>query len=818
MKNPQYYFMKKIFCFTVCILIVWADGLGQTPVAGINDYSLEKKRLYVQICGLYLYASNQGLIDLDSAMSLACRAQHLSPSLAYDEGYNDGRMLPGKWLIDNHQLSQAVTLLDKLKDKEHTLLLLQLGSYYLFKPGANSTDLGGALYFLQKAEQESKLIQDDMLHMETLAMLGRYYAQAGNYRESKKLLSGVVESYRNKGKPSQIAQALNNLATNLPFSDTTKLATFEKCVAIYKKLGNKEKQIELVHKIVDIHFRSGKVEQAITLLQQALAWQQEIGFRHTHYTHTVLVFLYYADGDYKRILFHSESAVNVMVATGDTTFSGPVYLRLGGAYSLVNRIDEAVVAYQKAMKAEHSNSLYLYKSFAEGAEMLAIAGRPEEAVDILNDLITKSPPQALYDKMITERILGFSYLKLNQFSKAETHYLKALKVGDSIDIPAMKKDVAATYSLAASFYALSGNVKQADYLLSAAIKNPGNLTTVQEDLRNLKTKFIIDSTNGDYLSALKDFQHFTFVNDGQTAREIEIKYESSKKEQEIKYLNQQTALQKNQLKQADTIKNITLGAIFLLIIIVALIYSQYQTNRRKNKVISRKKESLELLVKEKEWLLKEVHHRVKNNLQTVVSLLESQSAYLQDDALLAIQDSQNRVYAMSLIHQKLYQAENVASINMAAYLPELVHYLQESFNTKSINFDLQIMAVELDVSQAIPLGLIVNEAVTNSIKYAFPLNNLNKGSKQISIGLSQHNHRQVTLVVTDNGAGMPKSSHSTKTGSLGLKLVKGLTEDLAGNFSIQSGEGTQITISFTANKPLHKLHSQQDIALNGTLL
>ena len=127
------------------------------------------------------------------------------------------------------------------------------------------------------------------------------------------------------------------------------------------------------------------------------------------------------------------------------------------------------------------------------------------------------------------------------------------------------------------------------------------------------------------------------------------------------------------------------------------------------------------LLKDKEWLIKEVHHRVKNNLQMVISLLNSQSIYLNDEAaVVAIQESQRRMHAMSLIHQKLYQSENVGVIDMRAYINEFISYLKDIFETgSSIRFEQDVDPIKLDVGQAVPVGLILNEVITNSIKYAF---------------------------------------------------------------------------------------------------
>ncbi|SHL96844.1 histidine kinase dimerization/phosphoacceptor domain -containing protein [Chitinophaga sp. CF418] len=286
-------------------------------------------------------------------------------------------------------------------------------------------------------------------------------------------------------------------------------------------------------------------------------------------------------------------------------------------------------------------------------------------------------------------------------------------------------------------------------------------------------------------------------------QDLKLKDQNIKlKEKDISLLTQESLLQAIRLKETRITRNYMIAGALMLVLLLGLAYNRFKVKQRSNREINAKNQSLQRLVEEKEWLLKEVHHRVKNNLQTVVSLLESQSAYLQDDALTAIQDSQNRVHAMSLIHQKLYLGENVASINMAVYLPELVNYLRDSFNVhQQIRFQLDIAPTELDVSQAVPLGLIVNEAITNSIKYAFVES---RQGQVITVRLSESDEKHIELVISDNGKGLPDDNHRNRSGGLGLKLMKGLTEDIDGHFTIRADHGTRINISFMANLPWHK--------------
>jgi two-component sensor histidine kinase len=256
------------------------------------------------------------------------------------------------------------------------------------------------------------------------------------------------------------------------------------------------------------------------------------------------------------------------------------------------------------------------------------------------------------------------------------------------------------------------------------------------------------------------------------------------------------------LVEAEKIKLIRYALIitflFLLLVFLSILVNrQVKKLKRQQKEINQKNISLQHLIAEKEWLLKEIHHRVKNNLHIVSSLLESQAAYLKDEALTAIKNSQHRVFAMSLIHQKLYHPEkDVTSIDMSEYLHELVKYLKDSFETgQRILFRLSLEEVSLNISIAVPLGLIMNEAITNAVKYAFP-NNM-QGEIIVTIKkLDQYNYR---FSVEDNGVGMPEAFDMKTARSLGLKLMTGLSEDINAAFKLESMDGTKISITFSTN-------------------
>ena len=177
-----------------------------------------------------------------------------------------------------------------------------------------------------------------------------------------------------------------------------------------------------------------------------------------------------------------------------------------------------------------------------------------------------------------------------------------------------------------------------------------------------------------------------------------------------------------------------------------------------------------------------------------MGLLGTQSGYLKnDEALAAVNESKQRVQAMALIHQKLYQSDDLSAIKMPEYVHELVAYLDDSFDfRKKIRVDLEIESIALDLSYAIPIGLILNEAITNSIKYAFE----GKENGRIQIVLRQVIEGQFLLVIADNGIGLQVGVDPYKRDTMGMNLMQGLSEDIGGNFKITGNDGTRISIEF----------------------
>ncbi len=210
-------------------------------------------------------------------------------------------------------------------------------------------------------------------------------------------------------------------------------------------------------------------------------------------------------------------------------------------------------------------------------------------------------------------------------------------------------------------------------------------------------------------------------------------------------------------------------------------------------------EKIKTSLKEKEVLLQEIHHRVKNNLGIVSSLLQMQFRRTQDTQVKSIlRDSQNRIASIALVHEKLYRSPVFADINFSQYITDLTTHLFETYNVNfsQIQLKTQVDYASLDMKTAIPCGLILNELVSNALKYAFPDNI----QGEIKVSFYSENDHNLSLIIEDNGVGLPADFDSKQFTTLGLTLVQGLVKQLQGTIEINSQPGTKFKITFTKHK------------------
>jgi PAS domain S-box-containing protein len=212
-------------------------------------------------------------------------------------------------------------------------------------------------------------------------------------------------------------------------------------------------------------------------------------------------------------------------------------------------------------------------------------------------------------------------------------------------------------------------------------------------------------------------------------------------------------------------------------------------------------QQLRTSLSEKEVLLKEVHHRVKNNLQIISSLLNLQAqATPAPEAARALRDSQSRIHSMSLIHEQLYRSDNLASIDFAEYVRELTTHVSRSVGaaTRDVSVRVDVQPTPLSIELAVPCGMIVNELVTNAMEHAFP----DGRSGEIRVGFRSYD-RRLELTVCDNGVGLTPLDDKGDAQSLGLKVVRALAEQIGGTLQLKHHDGTQCTVEFEAAVPKH---------------
>ena len=210
----------------------------------------------------------------------------------------------------------------------------------------------------------------------------------------------------------------------------------------------------------------------------------------------------------------------------------------------------------------------------------------------------------------------------------------------------------------------------------------------------------------------------------------------------------------------------------------------------------RSEDRIKASLKEKEVLLREIHHRVKNNLQVILSLLDMQARSVKDKNVKdSLSESINRVYAMSLIHSQLYESENLSEVNMRGFVDNLVRQLLYVYSIQDTRITPNVSVADspLPISIAVPVGLIVNELLTNAFEHAFV--NRKEGTVEVSFGVSEKG--LVSLTVSDDGVGMPPGFDINAAKTLGLRLVKIITEDqLRGTLEVTSEEGATFKMEF----------------------
>ena len=272
--------------------------------------------------------------------------------------------------------------------------------------------------------------------------------------------------------------------------------------------------------------------------------------------------------------------------------------------------------------------------------------------------------------------------------------------------------------------------------------------------------------------------------------EVETRFKTREREKELGVMSKEKLVQQKELQQKKWENIFLIGGVILFLGLSVVFYRFYKNKKQQAVLLKQKNQQIETLIRE-------LHHRVKNNLQVVSSLMSLQSNRLDDDkAKQALEEGKTRVDAMAMIHQKLYMDNELAAVDMSDYLKNLSLSLANSFGFDNTNVQtiIELPDQSMDIDRAIPIGLIVNELVTNAFKHAFKDIN----HPLIAISLKQTEEKSIELKVADNGKGLQPAADFKKSGSFGMKLVYTLVDQLNGELSINQHQGTVFTIDIRA--------------------
>lgn len=616
--------------------------------------------------------------------------------------------------------------------KKHSLPLFECKSYYEF---SNYFYLQGqkdsTLFYLKKAEGLFDLVQDNLVKGKILAFKGHLLKTKGDTENALFAYSKAKELLY-AAKDTLWWGLVNNHIGFIYFrqgSYFVALQNMHTAIDAFKKMNHHE-NLGTLYNTMGLIYRktNNKLKEEEAYLNAISVLENEEVSITRGMAHNNLAEVYFDNGEESKGFASLEKAKQIFIDTDYQVGLCGYYAVLSYYYSHIEPVDHIKVI-DNARKG------------------LSIAER-------YNDL------RHFAD---ASNFLGRAYLETNELRKAEKTLLKGLEVAKS------------------------------DNLTPEIINLSEALAQLYDQMRKPKLAFeflneylvLKDSISGE--ARVKEF----------TSLDLSYKFKQTQLQDSLTQVRKEESLNfihRHELQEQRQYKLSLFFLSILLIIVVVFVYNNSRKNKRIAAVLSEKNKLINQSLKEKKLLLREVHHRVKNNFQLVSSLLELQSRELKDiEFQKTISEGQNRVKAMALIHQKLYQNEELSTINFRDYCSQLVNEVKGMYaGFMNIEVELDINEIYFDIDTAIPLGLILNELITNAFKYAFQ-----EGKENLlSLSLINENKDGYALLVRDNGHGLPGNIDVKMEQSLGLRLVRRLSKQLHGSFNYIFDSGSVFTINF----------------------
>ncbi|GAB3276669.1 hypothetical protein GCM10027347_50340 [Larkinella harenae] len=746
--------------------------------------------------------------------------------------------MAGAQNINRQQVNRLLEDLQTSRpDDKKIFILLELGKFHIYKPGESKRDLDSSRMYLTEAKELSTSLRLITRQHETESLLIVADLEGGNTVNGRSRFATLIADCQQSGDKEGEAIARYRLGLwlrNFAPDSTSVLTTFRRVAAMYRELHKPVEEVHALKEIAVTHLYEGKLVEAESELLNVLRRYKVMRYPKLHYTYNLLSIIGRLKGNLNDGLRYSLLCLESMKKTADTASAAAFYGDLAQVYEAAGNHPKSIEWFKKSLVAwrqERLPNFALYNTAGVLAKDLIAQQKNQEALLFLKHLVSEIPTNTLIQKACVAQNFAYCYDALQNYALAEHYYREALQRYEKNNLD-FEQSLQIRQDMGA-FYVKHQKYKEAGYYLTKALTILPQKTALSA-LRDIHFMlFKVDSAQGNYLSAIHHLQLYKTFNDSlfneaksKQISQLQIQYDTRAKEQNIALLTKQSELQQSALKRANTARNAMIVGAVLLTSLLGVSYKQYRLQQRSNKLLETKqleihqknedlqhildeKEGLlhekdnllvekEGLLEEKEWMLKEIHHRVKNNLQIISSLLRSQSIFLKDKAALsAIRESQSRVQVMAMIHQKLYQSDRLSMISMDEYIDEIVDYLLVTFDRQhSVSKRMALAPINLDVILAVPLGLILNEVITNSLKYAFSPDQ--KGS--IYVELESIGNQTYRLSIGDNGVGFPPDLNPDRSHTLGMSLIRGLSKQLGGQLQINQLEGVQISLTFSVEK------------------
>ena len=837
-------YKKSVFlCFSLWLL-AFSTGHGQNTHGGLDVAKIAantlsatftdlnrttsdtaEARLLLKLSCIYYWLdkTRHHYSSVDSAIFFAQQAMALSSRVRFTEGRIESEFILCRIAIDRSDLAAARRVVETTAGEQRIRLLIVIGEHYVLQPPPVDRDSAQMAFpSLMEALSLAERLQSDYWLVESLAILGKYYYAIGQVARGQDFFFRIIRMFEQKHDAGNQAYWLAQMDNYMPYVPETyaqQLSYYQKALDLYLSINNKAEAAEIYGAMAFLVKSMNDFDYAKKLYFKKIALLREAGKNKFYESFLYLAQIYYEDGNLDSALNYALQALrNIELLHADSDLS-LAYRLLGNIYRGLNEISRAGYYYRLALDYGDNTAFkknYGYAVLRSYTAVVISQGKAAEGLAFAKNYIAVSPPMSMFDEEISEDILGACYDAGGDTDMAERKYLQMIRWDEFCEVN-MQKVMYLTANMVGTeayyeigkFYVSHGRFREAQPYLEKALKFKNVPAPFEKDINYLQ--FRTDSAAGNFGDAIRHYQRSVFLKDSLLAGEhlkelnfLNVQFETAEKERNIKILEKEGQLQRKKLEQSAQLRMLSTIAILLLVAVLAILYNRNRLKNKKNIQLERQKEiindknlSLSQLVREKEWLLKEVHHRVKNNLQIVTSLLNSQLDIVTEGPVLdALLEGKHRIQAMAMIHQRLYNTDEYNCVQMPSYISELVDYLKESFNPGTrIIFKLSIEPGALNLSVAVPFALILNEAISNSLKHAFP----DGREGTITVELQSPDGQTKLLRITDDGIGIPPSVDENNPNSFGLRLIRGFTSDILGTLKIERSGGTSIEIVFPEN-------------------